>query len=123
MSTVVSDFNAARGGTPQGCVPDHQVPGEYVRSRLQERVERPPAVGGAGVRRRGLVDSLPCEHVELGERVPEAFQVRQVGVQVERRDPLKQPEPVQPTLGHYRRWRAVGIRRRVQPEPILDRHP
>ncbi len=98
------------------------VPANVLGIRLQQRVEGRAAVAREGVRRGGEVYALPGEHGHALRCRADAFQLRQVRVEVERPDPAQQAQPVERAVDLDGRGSAVGGHGRTQAEAVFDRH-
>jgi hypothetical protein len=68
------------------------------------------------------IDALAGQHVHFLEGSAEAFEMRQMGMEIECRDALEKPQPIGPALDHDRRRRAIGLGGGVEPKSIFHRH-
>lgn len=72
--------------------------------------------------RRRRIDLLTGQHVHPHCALAEPFEVRQVRMQIERLDPLKQPKIVARSISVNQGRRAVRLGRWAKTEPVFDRY-
>src|ERR1700722_8811504 len=71
--------------------------------------------------RRRQIDLLTDQNVELSDGVPDTFELWQVRMEIECANALKKAETIKRSFDFNRRWRPVGLGRRMKPVAVLDR--
>jgi hypothetical protein len=75
--------DASRRGTPERRIADQKIAREDACSRLQQSIERQPSSLGKGMGRRGEINALTGQHLQLLGSVAKPLEVRQVGMEIE----------------------------------------